>query len=285
MQTEQAQSFNGGLSIRNAWKRLLESKPVASWFGTSWRKLHSPTLYQWARALQPNPKHWPKPVAKQRWSCDPAEIERLRQHLARDVTRIQKTDLGAGSRTSKQRQTHLVVGAIARQSLTPREDIQAMCRWLSCVETSGRFLELGTSLGTTSAMVAALGWSVETWEGCPQTLEKAKEGWKNLGLDRAIDAKLGDFAKLAAELGEGDRWDVVYLDGCHKEEATMSLVKALEPHTKVALVVDDIAWSREMHRAWQFLQSQPVWRVSFSWRGRGFLLKAPHMSRQQWRLS
>ena len=33
-----------------------------------------------------------------------------------------------------------------------------------------------------------------------------------------------------------------------------------------------------MHRAWEKLKQRPEWRVSMSWRGRGFLIKAPHMA-------
>ena len=80
-------------------------------------------------------------------------------------------------------------------------------------------------------------------------------------------------------------WDVVYLDGCHEEEATLNLVDKLAPHVQVALVVDDIAWSAGMHCAWLALQDRRQWRVSFSWRGRGFLLKAPHMKQQRFRLT
>ncbi|MGB2228746.1 MAG: hypothetical protein ACPHZB_04425, partial [Flavobacteriales bacterium] len=53
----------------------------------------------------------------------------------------------------------------------------------------------------------------------------------------------------------------------------------------VAMVVDDIAWSRDMYRAWEELRMQNHWRVTFTWRGRGFLLKAPEMARQHLRLA
>ena len=67
------------------------------------------------------------------------------------------------------------------------------------------------------------------------------------------------------------------MDGLHLEEATIQLVDALAQRTKVGMIVDDVAWSSGMHRAWRSLQQRKEWRVSFSWRGRGFLVKAPHM--------
>ena len=90
---------------------------------------------------------------------------------------------------------------------------------------------------------------------------------------------------LVQNIEKDEIWDVVYLDGFHEEEATLHLAAALAPHVDTVLVIDDIAWSSGMHRAWQALQARPEWRVSFSWRGRGFLLKAPHMNRQHFRLA
>lgn len=153
------------------------------------------------------------------------------------------------------------------------------------VSPEGRFLELGTSLGTTSACVAAAGWQVETWEGCQQTLSVAQQGWEMLGLTSRIASKCGDFRELIQRLEETDGWDVVYVDGLHLESATSQLVDALAQRTKVGMIVDDVAWSSGMHRAWRSLQHREEWRVSFSWRGRGFLVKAPHMERQAFRLA
>ncbi|MEC8399914.1 MAG: hypothetical protein VXZ28_01140, partial [Bacteroidota bacterium] len=46
-------------SLKDRWLRFQDTRLVASWWGTSWRNLHSPTLFTWGRALQSNPKHWP----------------------------------------------------------------------------------------------------------------------------------------------------------------------------------------------------------------------------------
>lgn len=285
MTHQQASLARSSWPWHDAWLRLRDTAVVASWVGTSWRKLHSPTLFEWGRALQSNPRHWPHAVVQGADPTSERAIALWRRELSQSREILTRRDLGAGQRTSGQKKTSMVVKELATQSLTPASDAQAMCRWLRCVAPQGRFLELGTSLGVMAAHVAATGWEVKTWEGCPDTLGWAQKGWESLGLANRIQAQCGDFMELVRDLGEEERWDVVYLDGFHEEHATLYLADALSSHISQVLVIDDISWSSGMHRAWRTLQERPEWRVSFSWRGRGFLLKAPHMERQRFQLS
>lgn len=214
------------------------------------------------------------------------EIELSRDALLMDDSPLKRLDLGAGSRRrAVQGERAVPVMAIAKSTLTRRQDVQALVRWLVAVAPSGRFLELGTSLGITSAYVCRANWEVETWEGCPETLSRAQRVWNSLGLAQQIHARCGDFRDLAQDIPDDARWDVVYLDGLHEEKATLHLVAALTPHVNTCIVVDDIAWSFGMHRAWRALKQAPEWDCVFSWRGKGFLVKAPGMAFQEWRLA
>ncbi|MDG1674065.1 MAG: class I SAM-dependent methyltransferase [Flavobacteriales bacterium] len=216
---------------------------------------------------------------------DKTALQKVRTALLRKKDTVSRLDLGAGSRgKGGGKVLERKVSELAATSLTPPGDLEALCRWLRVLDSRGSFLELGTSLGVTSSAVAQLGWAVETWEGCPETLGLAREVWQSLGVQGGIEARQGDFRDLLKEVPSEARWDVVFLDGLHEEHATVQMAQALAPHVEVCLVVDDIAWSAGMHRAWRVLQSAPEWRVSFSWRGRGFLMKAPHMARQRFRL-
>ena len=267
------------------WARLCDSRPVSCVLGKSWRSLHSPTLFTWARALQPRRRHWPLFVLEGDACGNSPSLSRVREELLKRDDILRRLDLGAGSRNQGEKgNSERRISELAATSLTPQEDLEGMCRWLRVIGSQGSLLELGTSLGVTSAAVAQLGWHVETWEGCPETLGVACEVWEALGLMEAIQAKQGDFRDLLKEVPSEARWDVVYLDGLHEGEATVRMAQTLAPHVEVCLVVDDITWSSGMHRAWLALQDEPEWRVSFSWRGRGFLLKAPHMARQRFRL-
>ena len=270
-------------SLKDKWLRLRDSRLLGPWLGTSWRQLHSPTLFLWGRALQSNPRHWPEPAALPVSASE--DISAWRKTLRQNNEVIVRRDLGAGGRKSGKRQMEASIKDMASRALTPEADALALCRWLQCISAKGRFLELGTSLGIMSAHVASLGWEVDTWEGCPETLRWAQKGWEALGCANQIHPQCGDFMTLVQNIEKDEIWDVVYLDGFHEEEATLHLAAALAPHVGEVLVIDDIAWSPGMHRAWQALQARSEWRVSFSWRGRGFLLKAPHMKRQHFRLA
>ena len=176
------------------WSRWRETSVLASLFGTSWRRLHSPTLFLWARALQPSPRHWPETSRELSWRVSPSLIEVWRSALKRNTTWMSRTDLGAGQRRTGKKKDTVQVAELAKRSLTPESDVLAICRWLKCLKPEGSFLELGTSLGVTSAYVASVGWRVETWEGCEETLRIAREGWNHLGLDGVISARRGLFS-------------------------------------------------------------------------------------------
>lgn len=283
----QRSEANSEGATSSGWGCLRDNRWVSPWTGMSWRKLHSPLLFQWGKALQRHPQHWPE-------ACTASDddmtgrIEQWRVALLLSKDTVARTDLGAGSRAHK-RAEHggkdiRRVAELAQNSLTPLADVQSLVRWLRMVRPKGRFLELGTSLGVTTAHLATSGWHIDTWEGCPETLRLAQEGWREVGCDAQITAKQGAFADHLAALDD-QAWDVVYLDGHHQGDATLNLAKALSPRTTVAMVVDDIAWSRDMYRTWEVLRMQDQWRVTFTWRGRGFLLKAPEMARQHLRLA
>ena len=266
--------------------RFIESRPGSMTLGTSWRKLHSPTMFGWGRSLQSREVHWPQEVVHGMTMLNEAQLLQARHELLRSADVLEHEDLGAGSRVWGKRSTkrRRRVSDVAKQSLTPHVDLMAMCRWLCMLQGDRTFLELGTCLGLTSAAISRLGWQVETWEGCAQTLERAHEVWRELGVEQGIRSRRGDFRELLRSIDSETQWEVVYLDGLHEGEATVEMVRALMPHVAQCIVLDDIAWSKGMHSAWTFLRKQPEWRVTFSWRGRGFLLKAPHMARQHFRL-
>lgn len=264
-------------------------RPPVSWLtGTSWRALHSPVLFRMGRALQPRPRHWPS---------DTLPVEAVPLKALRDVRTslrgsrevLVHVDHGAGPRGAAARGAQgasrtRVVGDIAATALTSERDAEALVRMLRSFQQSGSVLELGTSLGVMTAHLVRTGWSVETWEGCPNTLAVAKAGWEALGIAHAVDAKLGTFSALMAA-NDTSTWDVAYLDGLHEGQATLDMLAWLAPRVRVGVVVDDVAWTADMHRAWRRAQALPEWRVSVSWRGRGVLLKAPGMARQRVRLA
>jgi predicted O-methyltransferase YrrM len=114
-------------------------------------------------------------------------------------------------------------------------------------------VELGTSLGITTAYMAAVDSrnKVVTYEGCPAVAEIAKENWKMLGI-KNIECRVGeiDVAKLDEEL---EQVDVAFVDANHTYASTRAYINILlqKVHAKSVLVVDDIHHSSEMERVWR----------------------------------
>ena len=113
-------------------------------------------------------------------------------------------------------------------------------------------VELGTSLGVTTAYMAAMNQhnKVITYEGCPAVAEIAKENWKALGI-KNIDCRVGE---ITADMLDRDleRVDVAFIDANHTHAGTRAYFNVLaeKVHAKSVVVVDDIHYNKEMEKAW-----------------------------------
>jgi predicted O-methyltransferase YrrM len=117
-------------------------------------------------------------------------------------------------------------------------------------------VELGTSLGITTAYLAAMDSrnSVLTCEGCAAVAEIAMDNWKYLGLSN-IDCKVGELTVDGLRLivdGLPEDVDVAFVDANHTYASTCAYfnVLAKKVHDKSVIVVDDIHYNPEMERAW-----------------------------------
>ena len=198
---------------------------------------------------------------------------------------IRKRESGVGSRESENGNRELGVGSpktkirnreardrrkvsdIAKRSLAKKKYAQMLARlvnWLG----DGRLaigdgqlaigderlvvLELGTSLGVTTAYMAAMDKrnKVITYEGCPAVAEIAKENWKALGI-KNIDCRVGE---INADILDRDleRVDVAFIDANHTYAGTRAYFNVLaeKVHAKSVIVVDDIHYNKEMEKAW-----------------------------------
>jgi len=238
---------------------------------TYWRGIHSPFFFDLARHLEGGGRYvdvvYDKGLVKAL-----EQIEGLRQNLRRSSDCIEVHDCGAGSRVFKSKSRE--VRKIARYVIQSKRVAFALLRVLlfwRAQRRSVKILEMGTSLGLTTAYLAASGWEVETWEGCQQTANYARKNWKGLGCEDQIKSKVGTFKRLMEESQGG--WDVVFLDGHHDRDATLAYVECLK--TKLnpggAILVDDIVWSKGMKEAWAKLLEDPHWNATMNWRGKGWL--------------
>lgn len=179
-------------------------------------------------------------------------IENLRRLLLVDQRELQIEDFGAGSRFK----THHVrkVSAIAKTSLKPKKYSQLLFRIVDHYAPE-HILELGTSLGITSAYLAMANprASLTTMEGSTAIASVARENFQKLGITN-LSLVEGNFdISLPTWLEQERKIDLVFIDGNHRYEPTLCYFKQLLQYTNEysILIFDDIYWSSEMEDAWK----------------------------------
>ncbi|NNC82097.1 MAG: class I SAM-dependent methyltransferase [Flavobacteriales bacterium] len=203
-----------------------------------------------------------------------SEIEEVRKGFLNDDSPIDFEEHGAGS-SFKQRKSTATAASIASRSLsTP-----AQCMFLHrlCAHRSAKhILELGTSLGVSTAYLASAGAEVHTIEASAAVHHMAQSRFGPRF--PSIQWHLGPFdEQLPKVLQESDPFDVVYVDGNHREASTVQYVEAIIPHLSedAVMILDDIHWSEGMERAWDTVRDhrEVTLSVDVFWCGMLFFKK------------
>lgn len=186
------------------------------------------------------------------------EIEEHRQLLLKDARSITITDLGAGSHVNTNKQKK--VKQIAKNALKPARLAQLIAR-LATERSPRNIIELGTCLGLTSSYLsrAVPNAKVITIEGCPETAKIAAENFKQLNIPNIV-LKTGNFDLVFPEvIRSEDALDIVYVDGNHRKEATLSYFEWCLPkiNDDSLIIFDDIYWSKGMEEAWEQIKAHP----------------------------
>lgn len=187
------------------------------------------------------------------------DIALLRAQLQQNHRWLELTDHGAGSliNGSKRR----TIADLARNSAISRESGELLFRLVRFMQPK-QMLEMGASLGISAAYQAAAaprGATFITLEGCPQTAEEARSNLQQLAPGK-IEVRTGPFeASLPLALKDLGRLDYLYLDGDHREGASLSYFNTCLPyaHDGSVFVIADIHWSAQMERAWEQLKQHP----------------------------
>ena len=216
------------------------------------------------------------------------EIEEIRQEMLKDTRELEFVDYGSGgpllTSPSKGRSANIRrVCDIAKGSLARRKEAQLLARlvgWLGrpLLTSPSRggigdeasedrkgltIVELGTSLGVTTAYLAAMDSrnKVVTYEGCPAVAEVARANWEKLGLSNiacvvgeiTVDSLQFTVDSLQLTVDSLSGIDVAFIDANHTCEATLTYFNALASrvHEKSVVVVDDIHYNEDMEKAWK----------------------------------
>ena len=181
-------------------------------------------------------------------------IEAQRSKLLASTQHIQVRDFGAGANRPQQRR----IATIARRALVKPAFGQLYFKMINHYK-SLRILELGTSLGISSAYLATANSKAQviSLEGCPETAAQAAALHQRLGIHN-VAIRVGNFSEqLKPALESLNGVDFVYFDGNHQYQPTVDYFEACLPyaHSGSVFVFDDIRWSSEMRRAWQYICS------------------------------
>ncbi len=184
------------------------------------------------------------------------QIEKLRTTLSLSNQKVVCVDLGAGSKVnnSSKKSVQTILSSAAK---SPKY-AQLLFRLVNHFQPA-TILELGTSLGISSAYMAAANSKSKliTIEGCEEVAKVAKESFQKLEL-KNIEQVVGNFDEvLPGVLKNINQLDFVFFDGNHRKAPTLKyfsqcLEKANE---KSVFVFDDIYWSTEMKEAWEEIKN------------------------------
>jgi predicted O-methyltransferase YrrM len=207
-----------------------------------------------------------------------ADIESLRSELKTNTEVVPTVDYGAGSTGSTS-----TVSGIARHSLKRPKHARALAALSEHIGSTST-LELGTSLGLTSAYLARHTESLTTVEGNPHILTLAKSHWARLGIEN-IRSFSGEFDATWEAFSDRD-YDLIFIDGNHRGDALIRYVEKSLPllHPDGVIVCDDIHWSPDMESAWEHLCSMSNWTVqvdAFEW---GLLTRNQALKREHVRI-
>lgn len=190
--------------------------------------------------------------------ADYEPIELLRKKSLQNKTVLRIEDYGAGSTKglSKQR----TVQQIAESSLKKPKFAQLLYRLVKYFQPQ-QILELGTSLGITTAYLASAkkDAGVITMEGSVALTFTAERNFQDLQLNN-IKVITGNFDDtLIPAISQLQAVNFVFVDGNHRKEPTLNYFQQLlEKSTDSTVIVfDDIHWSREMEEAWEVIKQHP----------------------------
>ncbi len=182
-------------------------------------------------------------------------IEKLREELLHDKRVIEVEDYGAGSLAVPYKEKK--VSDITRSFLKPKKFAQLLFRIANYYKPQ-TIVELGTSLGITSAYIASASKTSEvyTLEGSKNVAAIAEENFKKIGLQN-IKLIRGNFDETLHELlSQIKNVDLTFIDGNHRRLPTIQYFQQLlqNANDQSVFIFDDIHWSGEMEEAWKEIQ-------------------------------
>lgn len=256
---------------------------VLTAWNTTGEAIHSPYLFHIVRFLFRD---------ENSYYCF-ADIERRREQLLACEDRLDVVDYGSCG-SPEGTHVHRRVCDIAKNHLESARMGQLLFRLVVFMgeheKRPLRIVELGTSLGITTAYLASADSrnQVLTFEGSEAVLNVAKGVWKALKLEN-IEWITGNIDDTLYNIGHAEdavkQLDLAYIDANHTYEATKRYADYLIPQMteKGVVIIDDIHYSKEMEQAWTELKADPRVTSSMDIYHAGLLYVDPHYLKRHYR--
>jgi predicted O-methyltransferase YrrM len=185
-------------------------------------------------------------------------IEKVRTKLLQNNTVLQVDDFGAGSKIGLTKER--TIKEIASSSLKPKKYAQLLFKIVNYYQPQ-TILELGTSLGVTTAYLASANANalVTTMEGSSQVSNIATTNFTILELKNITQIQ-GNFDNTLPEtVSKLTKIDLAFLDGNHRYQPTLNYFQTILPKVtnESIIILDDIHWSKEMEQAWNEIKNHP----------------------------
>ncbi len=211
-------------------------------------------------------------------------LKKSRQKILESDEVISMIDHGAGSQNfSSQKRSVSNVAMRAGMRLHQSKLMNKIIRYFD-VKTA---LEFGTSVGLGSVAMASKNpsLSLDTVDACPNTSAVAKKNFQKLNLDN-ISVYNKDFNTFIDHLDQQKTYDLIYIDGDHKKDATLAYFDRLKKHShqQSILIFDDIYWSSDMKEAWQCITEDKDVKLSLDLYFWGIVFFKPELTKQHFRI-
>jgi len=235
------------------------------WRAKSNLYIHSPFVFEWMN------------VIKVRKTQSDGRIASYRTALKNNLDIVHYENLGVSYQTTvRDRYARTAIDHPYGQVLS------ATSRYLQ----ANFFLELGTSLGVSTAYIVSSSDSIRgtTIDSNAETTAIAQRILNDIFCNHKVEFAMGYFEEILPNLlHQTNRLDFVFIDGDHSFEGTLTYVKMIKSFLSdnSVIILDDIRWSRDMYRAWGALIQLADFNYTIDYGRLGLLFKVNNHAPKQ----
>ena len=184
--------------------------------------------------------------------------------LQKNHSVITVNDFGEGSKVFKTKNRKVSqIATIASITSKKAYLLIKLIEYLNC----NHILEIGTSVGLSAAAMRIANYkaNIQSLEGCEQTAAIAQNLFENCNL-KPIEIIVGSFDKTLQNKVENKQYDLIYFDGNHNKNATLSYFNQClnSVHNNSVFIFDDIHWSKDMLECWNEIKSNHMVTLSIN---------------------